>query len=374
VTVGLFASLSDEQALLVQSSIRFMESEHSMSVVRDCADGGDYDAKKYGRAAAKMGWLGFLADESHGGGSLSDNGLVDAALVAAERGARLQPAPLVGHSVVVHALSRTGAGDGSAVLTELIEGAAWATWGCGQAGHCSIRGNGDAWRLAGHLAPAADVDACRWLLLTADGPGGLTQLLVPTDQPGFTVRRLDGLDVARRWFAVSLDDVLVDAGNVVGKPGSATEALVERQVHIAAVLTAAETVGAMHADLEQAVAYAQDRTAFGRPIGSFQAIKHLLADCSLWLEMSKGIVSAAAAAVGSGVPHGPELAHAAKSFVSERSMDVAHGCFQVYGGIGFTWDHDQHLYFRRIASNAALFGSAAWHRRELLASVGLESP
>ena len=144
------------------------------------------------------------------------------------------------------------------------------------------------------------------------------------------------------------------------------------KAQVAAVLTAAEVIGTMHADLDLAVRYAQDRIAFGRPIGSFQAIKHLLADCSLWLEMSKGIVAAAASAVGDDAPEGPQLAHAAKSFVAERAIDLAHGCFQVYGGIGFTWEHDQHLFLRRIAADACNYGSAGWHRRELLASTGIE--
>jgi alkylation response protein AidB-like acyl-CoA dehydrogenase len=130
----------------------------------------------------------------------------------------------------------------------------------------------------------------------------------------------------------------------------------------------------MHADLELAVRYAKDRIAFGRPIGSFQAVKHLLADCSLWLEMSKGIVAAAAAALGSSAADGPQLAHAAKAFVAERSMDLAHGCFQVYGGIGFTWEHNQHLFFRRIAADAASFGSAGWHRRRLLDVAAMLGP
>jgi alkylation response protein AidB-like acyl-CoA dehydrogenase len=370
MNIGLFASLTDEQTLLVEASAKFIEAEHPMASVRNCANGGESDADAYRATAAHLGWLGFLS-EGRAGGSVSGNGLVDAAIVAAELGARLQPAPLVGHSVVVHALSSSTRSDDGQVLQGLVEGGAWASWAFDAEPRCSIRPDGPAWRVHGQAGLTACADSCGLLLITARGPDGVTQALVPTDLPGVSIRRLEGLDLTRRWFEVSLDDVALGDAALVEEPGPRTEALIGRETQIAAVLSAAETVGAMHADLNGAVAYAQDRFAFGRPIGSFQAVKHLLANSSLWLEMSKGIVAAAASAVGSGAPDGSQLAHAAKAFVAERSLEVAHGCFQVYGGIGFTWDHDQHLYFRRIAADAASFGSAASHRRSLLVAAGM---
>src|SRR6202012_5469881 len=109
---------------------------------------------------------------------------------------------------------------------------------------------------------------------------------------------------------------------------------------------------------------------FGRPIGSFQAIKHLLADTSLMLEMSKAMADAAADAVGSGRPEGAEVASMAKAFVGDCGLDLAQNCFQVFGGIGYTWEHDQHLWFRRLAADAEAFGSAPSHRRQLLDVAG----
>jgi alkylation response protein AidB-like acyl-CoA dehydrogenase len=370
MSVGLLASITEEQALLLQASTRFLESEHPLSLVRGFADGADYDFGAYATTAAQLGWFGFLADPSQGGGSVSGNGLTDAALIAAERGARLQPGPMVGHSVVVHALADNASTTLEPLLSDLIQGSAWATWAFAPSITCSLRRDGDAYRINGTIEVAADVDVCSWLLVSAGGPDGLAQVMLRTDLPGITLHRLDGLDVTRRWYSISFDNTPVEY--LVGTPGTPTEDYAERQLQVAAVLAAAEAVGSMHADLEMAVQYAKDRTAFGRPIGSFQAVKHLLADCSLWLEMSKGIVAAAATAVGAGSPDGSQLAHAAKSFVAERSMQVAHGCFQVFGGIGFTWDHDQHLYFRRIATDANLFGSASLHRRRLLTTAGMD--
>ncbi len=274
----------------------------------------------------------------------------------------------MGHSAVVHALSTTGTH--AAVLDELVSGKRWATWAFDTRDTCSLAGSGDALRLAGSIDVVADADHCGWLLLGARSPHGLAQLLLPIDRAGIALRRLEGLDVTRSWCAIELDEVPVTADDFVGLPGAGTESLVARQAQLAAVLSAAESVGAMHADFALALQYAKDRIAFGRPIGSFQAIKHLLADTSLWLEMAKGIVAAAASALGSEAPDGPELAHAAKAFVAERSIELAHNCFQVFGGIGYTWEHDQHLFLRRLAADAVDFGSAAWHRGQLLRVEG----
>jgi len=339
MTVDLVPAPTDEQAMLVDASVRFMESEHPLTTVRACADGAEYDDVAYRHTAAELGWFGMLTEEAHGGGSLSGNGVLDAAIVAAERGARLQPGPFVGHTVVVDALTTSGARPD--VLDELVSGGAWATW-------------------VDDAAVVADGASCGWLLVAAVP----APVLVRADAPGVDVRPLEGLDVTRRWCAIDLHDAALEAGDVV-------DITAGRPSEIAAVLGAAESVGAMQADFDVALQYAKDRIAFGRPIGSFQAIKHLLADTSLWLEMAKGLVASAATALGSGAPDGAELAHAAKAFVAERGMELAQNCFQVFGGIGYTWEHDQHFYFRRLASDAECFGSAAAHRSQLLSTVGV---
>ena len=114
-------------------------------------------------------------------------------------------------------------------------------------------------------------------------------------------------------------------------------------------------------------------STLGLPLSLALSLKHLIADTSLGLEMSMGLVAAAAAAVGADAPDGAELAHAAKAFVAEQGVELAHNCFQVYGGIGYTWEHDQHLYLRRLAADASSFGSARWHRAQLLDVAGVAS-
>ena len=367
--VGVVPSLGDEQAMLLDASTRLMDERHPLAEVRRRADEGGALAAGYTEACGGLGWFGLLATEAAGGGSASGNGVLDAALLAAERGARLQPGPFVGHSIVVDALTR--AGSHHEVLGALVDGAGWATWAFAETSGLTVETTGDGLRLSGTVAPVADLADCAWVLVHGDGPHGAVQVLLSTDAPGLTVRPLVGLDVSRTWAALDLDGVTVEATAVVGTPGPATEAALRWQAQLSAVLVAAETVGTMDTDVALAVQYAKDRIAFGRPIGSFQAIKHLLADTSLWLEMAKGLVAVAATALGTGDPDGPSLAHAAKSFVGEKGVETGQNCFQVFGGIGYTWEHDQHLYLRRLVADAATFGSPAWHRRQLLDEEGV---
>ena len=357
MTVDLVPAPTDEQAMLVEASVRFMESEHPLASVRAYADGASHDDDAYRATAAELGWFGMLADDAHGGGSMSGNGVLDAALIGAERGARLQPGPFVGHNVVVDALASGGRHD--EVVTQLVAGEAWATWTGPSEPSCTLEGT----QLSGSVGVVADADVCTWLLIGATSGDRVVQVLVRTDAPGVTIRTLEALDVTRHWIAVDLADVSVSDDDVLD--------LGTRPSELAAVLAAAESVGAMQADFDVALQYAKDRVAFGRPIGSFQAIKHLLADTSLWLEMAKALVTAAAISLGRGAPDGPELAHAAKSFVAERGVELGQNCFQVFGGIGYTWEHDQHFWFRRLAADAEQFGSAWAHRSQLLDAVGV---
>jgi alkylation response protein AidB-like acyl-CoA dehydrogenase len=366
MSVGLVPQPSDEQAMLLEASCRFIDDTVPLAEVRRRCDEPSPDVAldaAYRASAAELGWLGLLADESVGGGSTSGNGVLDAALIAAERGARLQPGPFTGHSVVVDTLTTVSAAP--ATLAQLVGGGAWATRAFAAGARLELR---DRARLSGTIDVVDEAALCAWILVAADDVTGTAQVLVPLSGPGVRVEPLQGLDVTRSWASIGFDDVEVE---VVEPPGERGARLAARQVQLAAVLSAADVVGAMHADLAAAVAYSKQRIAFGRPIGSFQAVKHLLADTSLWLEMSKGLVVDAATALGRGSPDAAELAHAAKAFVAERGVELAHNCFQVFGGIGYTWEHDQHLFLRRITAEAAMFGSASWHRERLLEHAGV---
>ena len=316
-----------------------------------------------------------LVPEELGGGSVSGNGVLDATLIAFERGRRLQPAPFVGTNVVAYALARAGSPDQKAkVLPGLISGDASAAWlplptapGQGISATRTIVGL----RVLGplHARPGCRQRgmACSSTAETDDrrrtGP----------DRPDFG--RADGYPTRRsRHHPQFRRGGAGWARGARWPPSSArvtSRDLVERQLAVACVLTTAESVGAMDHDFEMALQYAKDRIAFGRPIGSFQAIKHLLADTSLMLEMSKAITLAAANSVGTDDGYGLEAASMAKAFVGDCGIDLAQNCFQVFGGIGFTWEHDQHLYLRRVTTDSALFGDPAWHRERLCQLAGL---
>jgi alkylation response protein AidB-like acyl-CoA dehydrogenase len=146
---------------------------------------------------------------------------------------------------------------------------------------------------------------------------------------------------------------------------------VNRQLALASVLTAAQTVGAVAEDLDRTVQYAKDRVAFGRPIGSFQAIKHLLVDSSLSLELGKSVVTAAAETLGSAGEHAVQAASMAKALVGDSGVEIVSNCTQVFGGIGLTWEHDQHLFVRRVTTDAALYGDPTWHRERVCQLGGI---
>jgi alkylation response protein AidB-like acyl-CoA dehydrogenase len=366
-------SASDDQKLIVESSARLMDELYPLTEVRsDAYQDGEF-ARTYRRRASELGWFSMLISEELGGGSVSGNGVLDATLIAYERGKRLQPASFVGTNVVAYALGQAGTADQRAkVLPELSSGEASAAWvplgtAPGQ-GIKAIR-TSSGYTFSGRFPHIQEADGAAWLLVTAETEHGIVQGLIDRTSVGLKVTPLDSLDITRRFAEVELDGLDVPAAALVGEPDA--RELAEQQLAVACVLTTAESVGAMDYDFEMALQYAKDRIAFGRPIGSFQAIKHLLADTSLMLEMSKAITLAAANSVGTNDGYGLEAASMAKAFVGDCGIDLTQNCFQVFGGIGFTWEHNQHLYLRRVATDSALFGDPAWHRERLCQLSGL---
>ena len=229
---------------------------------------------------------------------------------------------------------------------------------------------GGGFTISGQAKPVPAAPGADWLLVSTDGSHGVSQFLVEATSPGITVTALEALDVTQRYGVVSFDEVVVPAAAAVGHPGG-SERDVEVQLQLACVLSTAETVGAMAALFELTRRYAIDRTAFGRPIGSFQAVKHQLADLSLALETSKAVTAAAVRAVQDDRKEAGEIVSMAKSWVADAGIDLAQGCAQVFAGIGFTWEHDLHLFLRRITMNGVLFGQSDWHRERICRAHGL---
>ncbi len=181
------------------------------------------------------------------------------------------------------------------------------------------------------------------------------------------------IDMCRRYGRLNLDGVRIPSSAMLGSTGGSAASL-ERQLQLAIALQCAETVGAAERAFETTIEYARDRFAFGRPIISFQALKHRVADMFQWLEFSKAITEALAAEIDARGDEASRLASVAKVYVADHCLDIVDECVQISGGIGVTWEHHVHLYSRRIVVNRALFGTPEQHKVRLATLLALENP
>lgn len=349
---------TDDQALLLDTSARFVDDRLPIEGVRAFADGAPLDPG-YVSAAAELGWFAMFVDEELGGGSVSGVPVEDAVLLAQLRGARLQPEPFAATNTVAAVLADTA---DPAILGDLAAGKATATLAvAGDAlwddGLTAARSGPDL-LLTG--TAVVDDPSAAWGLLTAGSHDGPVQVLMPLDAP-LPRTALACLDVTRRLTALRFDGVRVPADALV------PDAL-ERTRTLATLLSVADSVGALDRLFGMTRQYALDRIAFGRPIGSFQALKHLLADVSLVVESAKAVLAAATRAVSADAPYAGEVVSIAAVHLGERAARAGQDCLQVHGGIGFAWEHDLHLYLRRITANAALSGTVDFHRDRIVAA------
>ena len=197
-------------------------------------------------------------------------------------------------------------------------------------------------------------------MVTGRSEAGLTQVLVPADAAGIAIEPLKGVDLSRRYSAVTFDGVRVPVEAIVGASGGA-EAAVEQQLRHALVIANAESVGALQAGFDMTVEWSFDRYSFGRPLASYQALKHRFADMKAWLEASHAISDAGAAAVSAHDEDAGELVSAAKAFIGDRGNELLQDCVQIHGGIGVTFEHDLHLFLRRVMVDSAVHGTARDH-------------
>jgi len=364
--------LTSDQELLRETTARFIQETCPLTTVRQLIDSETGLPPGYLSAAGELGWFAMLVPETQGGGNVSGEGLRDLACIAEERGRGLQPGPFVPMNVVAETLARSGTPKQQAEsLSAIVGGESIATWAVADptgawnpGAPVTATADGGEFVLTGETGLVQDGLLAEWLLVTAGGSDGLSQFLVPATTEGVTVAPLQGHDVTQRFSSVRFDAVRVDGARLVGQAGSAGPD-VERQQLTALVLSVAETIGALDVLFDMARRYALDRIAFGRPIGSFQAVKHQLADMSLSLEAGKAVSVAATRAAQDGQVDAMEIAHMAKAWVGDPGIDIAQGCFQVFGGIGYTWEHDLHLFLRRITMNNLLYGQPDWHREQI---------
>jgi len=290
----------------------------------------------------------------------------------------VSPGPLVPTNVVADAVARSGSPDQrAALLPGLVAGDILATWAIAEPGSrwntsrlsTVARPSGDGFVLDGTKSPVEAAAQAQHMLVTARTDAGLMQLLVPSDAEGVTITPLEGLDLVRRFAEVRFEGVEVPASAVVG--AGRAEADVERQLQVAVSLQCAETVGAIDRVFEMTLDYVDNRHSFGRPLSSYQALKHRFADMKLWLEACHGTATAAARATGRGTDDAAEVVSTAKSYIGSRATEIVQDCVQMHGGIGVTWEHDIHLYLRRVTVNRTTYGTPADHREQIAVLLGL---
>lgn len=370
--------LTPDQELLRETTERFIQSSFPLERVRALIDGGTGPDADYTATAAELGWFAFLASEEMGGGSVSGHGVLDAVILAEERGKGLQPGPFIDTNVTVAALVADGDEEQRhKILPALIGGQASAAWAIADAGGdwsgssgVQCRADPAGYSLSGEKGFVLEAQHADWILVTTALPEGPTQFLLASETPGLSLEALEGLDLTRTISKVHLDNVSVGSSSVLGSVGGAG-ATIERQLQLASVLSMAESVGAMDYLFNLTLDYCKARTAFGRPIGSFQAVKHQLADTSLLVEMSKAAAVGAAHAVQDEDDHAGDAASTAMSFIGDAAVEVAHKCWQNFGGISYTWEHDFHMYLRRLTADAFLYGSPSWHRERICRLQGI---
>ena len=370
------ASTADEFA--------FSEEQHALrtAVRKFCADNfGEeaarrvmeseprFDAAVWRRLGSELGVLGMSVPEADGGVGGS---LVDQAVAVEEFGATLACGPLFGTVYLsIPALAAAPAGDArDELLSALVEGEKTAAFAvpdrAGAFTPAAVTVTADGEALTGTIPAVVDAGGADVLLVAAGGPGGVALYAVDGDAAAGVQRTpLVTMDLTRPQATVTLTGV---PGRLVAGPGDAAR-VIDHALQVGSALLAVEQVGAAQHLLDLSVEYAKSRLQFGRQIGSFQAIKHKLADMLVALEHARSTAYHAVWALADGSDEPALAASIAQATCSAALSMIAADAIQVHGGIGFTWEHQAHLYFKRAAADAALLGNAEQHRSRVAEHV-----
>ncbi|BBX62665.1 acyl-CoA dehydrogenase [Mycobacterium saskatchewanense] len=316
-----------------------------------------------------MGWTGLLVPEELGGGSVSESGFADLAAVAEQLGRTVAPGPLFPVSVVLAALA--GCADPhshAATIDALVAGTKVASWAVCEPGRgwapadpsVTATATDSGYRIDGTKDRVEAGSQSDVLLVVTRCGGELRQFLVPTDAPGVRIAPQQSVDLVKQYARVDFGGVVVEPSAQVGDARQSA-ALIDRQSQIAQVLQCAEVVGILQTVFDFTVEWASGRHSFGRPLASYQALKHRFADMKLWLEACRATTAAAVADVGARSPDAGLSASIAKSYVGEMAGRIVQDCVQMHGGIGVTWEHDLHLYLRRVTLYRSTFGTPEEH-------------
>jgi alkylation response protein AidB-like acyl-CoA dehydrogenase len=370
-------AFSEEQEMLRASAREFLARQCPPSYVRRMMEAEDaWDTAFWGRLA-EMGWTGLGIPEAYGGVGT----FLDLVVVLEEAGRALLPGPFfstMGLAVPTlleagteaqkqEVLTAVAAGDARATVALTEPSGRWDAEGVTLAAQQA----GDGWRLDGVKLFVPDAAVADHVIVVArtrgGGEEGVTLFLVSGRPSGMTVSPLKTMDMTRRWYEVRFDGVTVPASAVVGAVDQGWAPL-RRALDWAAAGLCAEMVGGAQHVLDTSVEYAKTRQQFGKPIGIYQAVSHKLADMLLETESARSATYYAAWAVDADAPDRTLAASMAKAYTSDAYRRAAGNGIQVHGGIGFTWEHDMHLYFKRAKASEVTLGDATYHR-ELVAQA-----
>lgn len=377
-------ALSDEQLMIQESAAGFLAKASDSAAVRTAMERGSYSGELWRQIAGELCWPALIVPEQHGGLGL---GFVEQAILLEQMGRRLVGSPFFASAcLAIPALLLSRNAELQArLLPELASGSLTATLACAagsRAGHLlgqnvQAVSEGDGWRLDGSCDAVVDGAEADLLIVAArlTGTGGapIGLFAVPANGRGISRESLPTLDQTRRLGRIVFEAVQVPADDCLHTDSDGA-LLLEQTLQLGAIALACEQTGSAQQCLDLTLAYLSERQQFGRPIASFQAIKHRCADLMLAIESARSACYYAACVAREVLdPAGDraiadelgEASAVAKIHASEAFMHCAAESIQLHGGVGFTWEYDPHLYFKRARAGEQLLGTPAQHRERL---------
>jgi alkylation response protein AidB-like acyl-CoA dehydrogenase len=370
--------LNEEQEMLKTMAKDFMAKESPRAHFRAMSENEVGYSPALWKKMADLGWLGLTLPEQYGGAAMNFR---DFAILVEEMGRGLLPAPFLTTAVwggmLINAYGTEEQkkewlpkiANGDAIFTTAFleeEGDLWP-------GGINVRATGGdgEYRITGTKFFVTDAKAANYFLVAArtaktDNPeDGITLFIVDGSEWGIYIKKLETMDLLRKQSQVDFTRVVTPSKNIIGGVNKGWPIIKDLSVKMIAALCA-EMLGGMEWVMDTTVEYAKTRIAFGVPIGSFQIIKHKCADMKVALDYSRALMEWAVESIRDGEPDADLSASMAKAYCGDNYRFMTNHSIQIHGGIGFTWDHDLHFYFKRARSADTWFGDAAYHR-ELLA-------
>jgi len=362
--------LSKPQKMLQDSVKEFLSRHCPLERVRELMETPTAHDPELWEGLTDQGWVALTLPEAFEGLELD---AVDLAVVTEAMGASCMPGPFLSNTLGAEIVALSGnddfagevlpgVADGETLVTVALleKGGSWDT----EAIEMSISGSGGDLSGTKLFVPDAETADLLWVVGRLDGD--LAVVSVPRDSAGLTVEATPAMDATRKLYKVVFDHVA--GGTLVARGEPAAKAL-HNATRLATVAVCTELVGGMQWVLDTSVEYAKTREQFGRVIGSFQAVQHHCADMLYKLESARSAAYYAAWAVSVDDPGADRAVSVAKAYCSDAAREVGNLGIQVHGGIGFTWEHDLHLFYKRAKSNEILFGDATFHRDRIAAMV-----